>query len=60
MEEEGQLSKELVETQETPEDVRNKMAERLFALKEKREQERLDMVQAKNAIRFKNTTDELR
>lgn len=36
------------------------MAERLFELKEKREQERLELVAAKEAQRFRNTTDELR
>jgi hypothetical protein len=45
---------------ETPEQVREKMAQRLQELKEKREQERQDEVSRRLDQRFRDTTDELR
>ena len=58
--EETQYQQELVQNIETPEQVRQKMAERLFVLKEKREQERLQAVEHLNEKRFRDTTDDLR
>lgn len=45
---------------ETPEQVRQKMAQRLFELKSQREQERQDEVARRMDRRFKETADELR
>jgi len=45
---------------ETPEQVREKMAERLFDLKNRREQERQDEVNRRLEQRFRDTTDDLR
>ena len=52
--------REFHENLETPEQVRAKMAERLLELKEKREQERQDLVARCYEKRFRDTTDELR
>ena len=45
---------------ETPEQVRDKMAQRLQELKGKREQERQDEVNRRLEQRFRDTADELR
>ena len=45
---------------ETPEQVRQKMAERLNELKNRREEERVDEVNRRLEQRFKDTTDDLR
>ena len=58
--EEKQYEQEFLANLETPEQVRQKMAERLMELKEKREQERQQLVEAKQTKRFRDTADELR
>lgn len=45
---------------ETPEQVREKMAQRLNELKQKREEERVEEVNRRLEQRFKDTTDDLR
>ena len=45
---------------ETPEQVREKMAQRLNELKQRREEERVDEVNRRMEQRFKDTTDDLR
>lgn len=45
---------------ETPEQVREKMAQRLNELKQRREEERVDEVNRRLEQRFKDTTDDLR
>ena len=45
---------------ETPEQVRDKMAQRLMDLKSKREEERQEQVARAQDKRFKQATDELR
>ena len=52
--------KEFMENLETPQQVRQKMAERLTFLKEKRETERQDLVNQALERKFKMETDELR
>ena len=51
---------EFMSNLETPEQVRQKMAERCFELKSKREGERQEEVNRLLERRFKATTDELR
>jgi hypothetical protein len=45
---------------ETPEQVREKMAQRLNELKQRREEERVEEVNRRLEQRFKDTTDDLR
>jgi hypothetical protein len=52
--------KEFLANLETPEQVREKMAERLFELKEQRNLERLDFVNSRMEKRFRDTTDAIR
>lgn len=58
--EELHYQQQLLENLETPEQVRVKMASRLFELKAKREEERKAVVEAANERRFRDTTDDLR
>jgi len=58
--EERTFQQEFVANLETPEQVREKMAERLRYLKDKREEERKVEVESKLDRRFRATTDELR
>ena len=58
--EEDQYKQEYLERQETPEDIRRRMAERLEALKSIRESERSEEVQKKNEKRWRDSADELR
>jgi hypothetical protein len=51
---------EFLTSLETPEQVREKMAERLFELKEQRNQERLDFVNSRKETQFRDTTDAIR
>jgi hypothetical protein len=59
-EEDRQYEQEFLESLETPEQVRAKMARRVEELKAKREQERADMVRQAYERKFKMETDELR
>ena len=59
-EEEKQYEQEFFANQETPEQVREKMAKRLQELRTKREQKRKDEVQKRLDIRFEKSADELR
>lgn len=58
--EDRQYEQEFMSKLETPEQVRAKMAERLFELKGRREQERKDEVDKRLEQRFRDTADELR
>ncbi len=61
LQEEDQMYEyEFMANLETPEQVRDKMAQRCFELKMKREQERKEEVQRLLERRFKENTDELR
>jgi hypothetical protein len=58
-EEEG-YRQEIASLQETPEQVRNKMEQKLFALKEEKERERQNLVKELQDRKFKESADELR
>ena len=58
--EEAQFQSEFASKQEKPEDIRNRMAERLFTLKTAREEERKNMVAGLYERRWKESADELR
>jgi hypothetical protein len=58
--EQAQFQLEFIQNQEKPEDIRNRMAERLFELKSKREDERKNMVDSLYEKRWKDNADELR
>lgn len=58
--EDRMYEREFMENLETPEQVRQKMAERLAQLKQQREQERQEQVQHALERKFKMETDELR
>lgn len=58
--EEAQYQSEFASKQEKPEDIRNRMAERLFTLKTAREEQRKDMVAGLYERRWKEGADELR
>lgn len=58
--EEKMYEQEFMANLETPEQVREKMNQRLWELKEKREQERQAEVNRRLEQRFKDTTDDLR
>lgn len=58
--EEETYRQEYINRQETPEDIRRRMAERLNELKSVRETERKDQVAEKNERRWRNSADELR
>ena len=59
-EEEHQYEQEFFANQETPEQVREKMAKRLQELRTKREEKRNDEVKRRLEIRFEKSADELR
>jgi hypothetical protein len=58
--EEEQYRREIVDKQETPEQVRMKMEARLIELKTQREKERLETVKTLTERRFYESADELR
>lgn len=58
--EDDQYKQEYLERQETPEDIRRRMAERLESLRSVREAERNEEVQQKNEKRWRESADELR
>lgn len=58
--EDEQYKKEYIDRQETPEDIRKRMAERLDQLKSSREFERSQEVNAKYEQRWRESADELR
>jgi hypothetical protein len=58
--EDSMYEQEFMANLETPEQVREKMAQRLWELKSKREAERQDEVNRKLDQRFRDTADELR
>ena len=58
--EDEQYKKEYVEKQETPEDIRKRMAERLDELRSTREAERKQEVSTKYEQRWRDSADELR
>lgn len=58
--EDKQYEQEFLQSLETPEQVREKMAERLATLKEMREKERQELVAHAMERKFKMETDELR
>ncbi len=58
--EEEIYKREIVYKQETPEQVRKKMEDRLIELKTHRERERLDLVKKLEEKRFYESADELR
>ena len=58
--EENQYKQEIDESQETPEDIRNKMLAKLQILKEEKERERLEEVKKREERRFYESADELR
>jgi hypothetical protein len=58
--EEEIYKREIIAKQETPEQVRKKMEERLFELKTQRERERLEQVKQLEERRFYESADELR
>jgi hypothetical protein len=58
--EEENYRKEIIEKQETPEQVRYKMENKLNALKQERESERLELVKTLQEKRFYESADELR
>lgn len=58
--EDDQYRQEYLERQETPEDIRRRMAERLESLRSVREAERSQEVQLKNEKRWRESADELR
>lgn len=53
--EDKMYEEEFMANLETPEQVREKMAQRLFELKERREQERLDEVNRRLEQRFRDS-----
>ena len=59
-EEERQYEQEFINSLETPEQVRAKMAIKLKELRTKREEERLEFVKNMEFKRFKASTDEIR
>jgi len=58
--EDKMYEQEFMANLETPEQVREKMAQRLFELKQKREEERQDEVNRRMEQRFRDNTDDLR
>ncbi len=58
--EEEIYKREIIAKQETPEQVRRKMEDRLIELKTQRERERLDLVKKLEEKRFYESADELR
>ncbi len=60
LKEDNQNREELEKTQETPEQVRKKMEEKLIFLKEEREKERLELVDKNLKKKFYQSADELR
>lgn len=58
--EERQYIDEIIRNQETPEQVRQKMEQKLIALKTQREAERQELVRKKQEKRFYDSADELR
>ena len=58
--EERQYINEIIMNQETPEQVRHKMEQKLIALKTQREAERQELVKKLQEKRFMDSADELR
>lgn len=58
--EDGQLRREVVDLQETPEQMRERMARRVAELKEEKERRRVAEVNNKLEKRFEQNADELR